>query len=184
MLKEVPVGSDGERSRGDDTEPVDDRDAKLQESIDREYGVEDTNDEYSQSELPLEPMSDKFETEKTIENEQTFENEEEDLDSISSRLSTKMSNYTIAFSTEQEVVEKGDNSGDTSHGKSSSEVEVKGSASPEKISSVQENVESGIPDKSSSVPEVKESVNSAESSSVSEDKNSTPEKNSSDEKVT
>lgn len=144
-------------------EPVDDRDAKLQESIDREYGVEDPNVPYVQKEAIVNPPS-----EKTCEENETLQNIEDDLDSISSRLSTKASNYTIAFSTEQELGDKGDNPSDISQGQSSSAVEVQESLIPEKSSAVMESKESISPKESSLVPEG-EKIVTTENSSVAGD---------------
>ncbi|CAC5384039.1 CASC3 [Mytilus coruscus] len=104
-------GVEGERDVAEDQFQVDNRDAMLQETIDREFGFEDQTEAPSlyEGKSVTEPVSDgTLFTETDGQTSETIEHTDSDLDSLSSRLTTDISNYTIAFSTEQEVIDKED----------------------------------------------------------------------------
>ncbi|XP_052079572.1 protein CASC3-like [Mytilus californianus] len=120
---------EGERDLAEDQFQVDNRDAMLQETIDREFGFEDQTEAPSlyEGKSVTEPVSDETLLTKTDgQTLETIEHTDSDLDSLSSRLTTDISNYTIAFSTEQEVIDKEDDQDDE---RNSPVMEVKNSLS-------------------------------------------------------
>jgi hypothetical protein len=140
----------------DDKDVVDDRDTKLQETIDREYGFDDESEAppFYEEQQPLDKLviSDSNLPPRDTEEEKRLEIGEKDdceIDSLSTnvkRLTTDVSNYTIAFSTEQEVVEKGDNAEDTSQERHSPVSEDKNVILLEKSSPVLEDKDVSVQD--------------------------------------
>ncbi|XP_071149565.1 protein CASC3-like [Mytilus edulis] len=175
-------GVEGEQEVGQDQFQVDNRDAMLQETIDREFGFEDQTEPpslYEGSKSVAEPVSDKRLFTDGLTSE-TIEHTDSDLDSLSSRLITDISNYTIAFSTDQEVIEKDDDQEDERNSpvmdvKSSLPVvesvpivEQQDSLPADRISPAIEKGDNRDDERNSPVLEVKNSMSVVESSPVVE----------------
>lgn len=158
-LQEVPgkvYDEDIEGDSVDDKDVVDDRDTKLQETIDREYGFDDESETppFYEEQQPLDKLgiSDNnlppgdTEEGKHLE---IGEKEDSEIDSLSTNvksLTTDISNYTIAFPIEQEVLEKGDNAEDTSQERHSPVSEDKNVILLEKSSPVLEDKDVSVQD--------------------------------------